>query len=189
MCHHTQLHTIFPIHWSQALALHIFWPLTLEISPLGTKPDLIFLQILETPSHGGLLGLLRALHSIFVQASLLRTVSKSLSRWDPSESVVSIHLRDKYLLNAIYWQGAVPGQMSERTEWNKRDVLPNPLIWMLYFCYYNQRFHWLPFAAMSNCGIIFGCDELMLSVFVEGNCWQFRTSQVYRHVIGFFEPK
>lgn len=112
-CHHTVSNTL-PTHWSQTQLCISSDHRSLRFSPLGTKPNLIVLHIFETCFDGGLLGLPQALHPMFVQASLLRTVSKSLSRWDPSESVVSIHLCDKYLLNAVYWQGAVPGQMSEK---------------------------------------------------------------------------
>lgn len=64
---------------SQVLSLQIFWPLTLNFSPSGAKPNVKFLWIFENHSHVGLLSLLQVKHSMFVQPSLLRTVSKSLT--------------------------------------------------------------------------------------------------------------
>lgn len=128
---------------SQILSLQIFWPLTLNFSPSGAKPNVKFLWIFENCSHVGLLSLLQVKQSMFVQPSPLRTVSKSLtilisrSIWECG--CVFFQLCDKYFLHDVYWQGIVPVHMSEQNMAWWDCVFQ--LIWKLCFYWCNQRLH------------------------------------------------
>lgn len=162
MCYHTQLQTIFPIHWSQPLALHIFWPLILEIFPLEQHQIWYSFKYLKPP----LMGVSLVCSGLYIPC-LFRLLSLGHS---PNPFHIEIHLKVCYPFiyeASICWMlsiGKAPCQARclKRTEWSERNCPSNPI----YFCSYisivkNQRFHWLPFTAISNCWIIFGCDELI----------------------------